>query len=482
MGWYPCCCDQKNSLYVPCCLYGIAFRLFGRNIGGVANCKLKHLYLENMAGDVSADHGSVMLYGFEWSGVTYGSLSWYDWGLPITKANLYEPQPGGNWKIRLQFRNVTELETTMEITGCTLLFSFFNPLDNPLVTGFQQTIELYPESVGGGGDWTDTASLTTPGGTASILLQPKTNSPELVLGYGAIPYGGPGQLKTSISATRSLFLAFDFQQDGGTEVRKHCMEFYKPTTDPVRDDTGLAVITDCEVSPPCVECSCRAARPNDQETCEDCRCISNTPIKLGGFGEVNPEPSILDITGADNGVASGDNWTIYGHAKQLGPFITDQTIIWTGHEDDQGSFPATQFTLQRTAVEWRLWVKKLDNSLTYQEAADPGSDGAWFVWWIVKKKFGAGDVRYKFGIAVHSGGASVSDWITAADMNFPGPGSELWAILGDDAETSQVPSSVTSQRVDSSFAGCMDGLGFLGYAAEDQEMEDLAQCNLAPPP
>lgn len=480
MPGYPCCCNDKNSLYVPCCLYGIAFQFFGRAYGGTGGAKLKHLYLENMDGDVSADHGSVMVYNENWSGVTYGSLSWYDWGLPITKENLFEPQPLRNWTVRMQFRNIGLQDLTLEITDCSLQFSFFNPLDNPTLTGFKQTIQLYPTSVGGTG-WTDSINLITPGMVSSVAIPSRQNSPELVLYYGSIPYGNPGDVRTAIDTTRRPFLGFDFQQEGGTEIRKHCLEFFKPTEDPERDNVGEdQTIISCDY-PTCPECSCRAARPNDQDTCDNCRCTSNTPIKLGGFGEVNPEPSIVDITGEDNGKAVGDEWTVYGHAKALGPFVTDQTLIWVGYEDFQGNQPMTVIALKRTFTGWQLWLVGLNGALTFQDAADITVDGAWYLWWIVKKKVGQ-TVTYKFGIAPHDGGSSVSDPIEAADADFPGPGSDYgdWAILGDDPSVSLVPSLGT--RLDSSFAGCVDGLGFKDSAATDEEMFALAHCSVAPPP
>jgi hypothetical protein len=475
MPGYPCCCDDKNSLYVPCCLYGIGFQLFGRSLGGSGGIKLKHLYLENMDGDTSADHGSVMIYSEDWSGVMYGSLSWYDWGLPVTLENLFEAQPGGNWRIRMQFRNIGLETIGFELMDCTLNFSFFKPLG----TGFAQTIQLYPESVGAAG-WTDSINLLTPGGSSTISLASRSNSPEIVLVYGSIPYGDPGQVRTAIDVTRRPFLAFDFQEDGGSEIRKHCLEFLNSTTDPPRDNSGLELITSCDVSPPCVECSCRAARPLDQDTCDDCRCVSNTPVKLGGFGEVNPEPSIVDITGEDNGKGVGPEWTVYGHAKALGPFITDQTLIWTGYEDFQGNQPMTVLALTRTTTGWRLWLVGLDGNLTFLDAADPTVNGGWFLWWIVKKKVGQ-SVTYKFGIAPHAGGASISDTIEAADADFPGPGSDHgdWAILGDDPSVSLVPIAF---RLDSSFAGCVDGLSFKDSAATDEEMLALANCSVSPSP
>lgn len=490
MPGYPCCCTAKNSLYVPCCLYGIEFRFFGRSYGGTGGEKLKHLYLENMDNgngrDVSADHGSVMTYGEQFSGVTYGSIAWYDWGLPITLENLFEPQPAGNWIIRMTFRNINLAPSTFELRDCVLRFSFFNPLDSALLTGFSQVVELYPIAVGGVG-WDDSVNLVTPSLTSRTLLPSRTNSSELVLIYGAIPYGEPGQVRTSIHSVRWPFASFEFPRDGGPETRDFCMEFFKATDEPVRDNTSPALVVNCEQSPPCVECSCIAARPLDQGTCDNCRCTSNTPIKLGGFGPTAPEPSIVDITGDDNGKAVGKEWTVYGHGKILGPNEVDQTLLWVGYEDFQGNQPMTALALIRTfapgVTEWRLWLVGLNGNLTYQEAADPTINEAWFFWWIVKKQVGQ-TVTYKFGIAPHSGGASVSPEIEAADMDFPGPTSDydFWAILGDDPETSHPVDPDTSARLDRSYAGCVDGLGFKDSAATDEEMFALAHCSVSPPP
>lgn len=482
MGWYPCCCAGKNSLYVPCCLYGIAFNLkaYSPSIQGI--CYIKHLYLQNMAGDVSADHGTVTKYwDSDFQDFQFGSLYWYQWGLPISLENLYEPQPNGNWKVRFQIKNIDIHPAQFKVKDCTLSFSFWVPLG----TGHMQTVTLNPVSVGGG--WTDEVNLVGNVGEAYCDIPAEGLSSELELTYDAIPIA---EVKTTVHTSRSFFYSFTFPSTEDASTARHCMEFFKATSDAPRDNTSPVLTINCNTDGDaygdwdCVSCSCLASRPDSPETCSSCRCVSNTPIKLGGFGPTAPEPSIVDITGFAGGKAESEEWTVYGWAKDLGPGLNSRsTLIWTGRDSvAANNAPQTVVSFKRVIqvgfpTAWRLSIPGFNGILDYVEGAEPPDyEGNWFFWWLVKKKDG-GNKKYKFGMITTAGGAVISDWLSnVSDVGWDG-----FTVLGDDGEFSFLPTSV---RLDESFFGCVDGLTFVDYAAEDIEMQTKASagCTVPTPP
>lgn len=474
MAWYPCCCDQGNTIYVPCCLHGIQAIVECRTDEG--SIRMTEAFLTHLPrAATSVNHWSPMAISTVWEPYSLGGTDWYHWGLgPVTPEDVFLAAAGGNWKLQIKFRNVSagydyinnvSVPSRVQIRSIRLRFSFWVNSD------YQYFVDLHPASLTGSG-WTNLSNLTNPQASPvaeSVLLGNCNSAAPIMATFAEARWQDVRHVIDNISQPYRAY-KFDNPLSGNPADDQYlCFKALKQTLEPTTNNVTQEAITNCESVICNPDCDCLGSRlplsiSPPISTCQDCRCTTNTPIKLGGYGSTYPDPPVYTWPQ----VITGDEWTIRGFAKWWKGDTNEQVLLWHGSECFAAppSVPIFSFALVRWALfnQWFLKIRMPGANVgIFSYISDTTVRDQWFFWWIRKKKIGETQLfEYTFGVR------NADNRMQPLNESVYAPG--ISTILGEDGEGFSLVSNIDNS---SSFAGCVDGLTFNPYAELDYFLDSI---------
>lgn len=535
MSWYPCCCaDVRHTIYVPCCVFGVSVEVRARCPDGfpvcVNNIQLTHSGLQ------SVNHGNTLSFTTDWLTQQFGSYWYYFWDLPqFSPEDVFLPTPNNdNFTVDISFKNLYGLSSTgFEVESIALRFGFYVNDDFEILT------TTYPNAVTGSG-WSNLDNLLALVNVTADNGDPILDSDGLFLAIDDTSQKAEGHSSVSISgcSSRSLkavfgktelsraitviddvympYRKFKFTNPYNTALSSHlCMKAIGRTTQELfnvdhQDPDYFRFLRDCGYesgspleltqlvddgddqiigdgvdyivldSDTCFpQCSCNGARYSvvETQTCDNCRYISNTPIKLGGYGLAYPEPAYYEW---EDFIYDAAKWTVYGFAKSLkNNSATPETLFWAGQECQLDQFPHPNTSISFTKNSpgafgfWTLEVS--DGHISSSSSFEyNNSVGEWFFWFIRKTT----DGEYDAGIitVIPPIALMTTEPIAMGDLLHV-----LTTILGEafTFDTAGIP-----RLQGNSFAGCLDGLAFVPDYLTNEQLTKLSENKgtVAPPP